>query len=336
MRTVVGLFENLSEANATLDELEACGIAPEQVSVIAPMTGGEPRDTGLLHLKPIQLRDGQRIAAQGPLTSMLTPSTAASSGDLIVASLVRMGVAQDEAIRYVEGVRQGLTLEAVTVDDAQAQEAFRAMQEHGVRGAEGEVKIPVIEEQLRVGKREVPSGGVRVGTYVVTTPVEEPVTLREERVDVQRRPANRPADASAFQEKTFEVTAMAEEPVVAKEARVVEEVVVKKDVTQEKRTIRDRVRKTDVRVEPLEAFDETAYRTHFDESYAGLTDEDYRYEQVLPAYRFGHALRSDERYAGRDWNAIESDVRTAWEAERPGTWSRFKAAVRHAWERAKD
>jgi uncharacterized protein (TIGR02271 family) len=339
MRTLVGLFENLSEANATLDDLAACGIAPEQVSVIAPTTGGAPRDMGSLHLKPIQLPDGQRIAAQGPLTTMLTPSTAASSGDVIATSLVRMGVPPDEAIRYVAGVRQGLTLEAVMVDDAKAQEAFRAMQEHGIRDAkgEGELKVPVIEEQLRVGKRDVPAGGVRVSTYVVTTPVEEPVTLREERVDVERRPANRAADDTAFQEKTFEVTAMAEEPVIAKEARVVEEVVVKKDVSQEKKTIRDRVRKTDVRVEPIQGtFDENAYRAHFDESYGRLSDEEYAYEDVLPAYRYGESLRSDSRYSGRDWSTIEPDARAAWEAEQPGTWSKFKAAVRHAWERAKD
>jgi hypothetical protein len=51
----------------------------------------------------------------------------------------------------------------------------------------GEEVIPVAEERLRVGKRDVSHGRVRIRSYVVETPVEEQVTLREERVAVERR-----------------------------------------------------------------------------------------------------------------------------------------------------
>ncbi len=57
--------------------------------------------------------------------------------------------------------------------------------------------IPVYEEQLRVGKREVGRGSVRVRSYVVEQPVQEQVHLREERVHVERRPVDRPADTAA-------------------------------------------------------------------------------------------------------------------------------------------
>jgi len=90
-----------------------------------------------------------------------------------------------------------------------------------------EVAIPVVEEQLAVGKREVTRGGARIHTYVTERPVEENVTLREEHVNVERRAVNRPAneaDLNTFKEGTFEVTERAEEAVVAKQARVVEEV----------------------------------------------------------------------------------------------------------------
>jgi hypothetical protein len=50
--------------------------------------------------------------------------------------------------------------------------------------------IPVIEEQLAVGKREMNRGGVRVRSFVRKTPVHEQVSLREEHVDVERRPVN--------------------------------------------------------------------------------------------------------------------------------------------------
>jgi hypothetical protein len=55
--------------------------------------------------------------------------------------------------------------------------------------------IPVVEEQVRVGKREVGRGGVRVRSYVRERPVEEQVTLRDETVRVERRPVDRPIGA---------------------------------------------------------------------------------------------------------------------------------------------
>jgi uncharacterized protein (TIGR02271 family) len=114
-----------------------------------------------------------------------------------------------------------------------------------------ETVIPIVEEQLSVGKREVERGGVRVRSYVVETPVEESVTLRDETVNVERRAVNRPADvtADAFRERTIELTETDEEAVVAKTARVVEEVVVSKDVTERTEHVSDTVRRTEVDVE---------------------------------------------------------------------------------------
>lgn len=44
------------------------------------------------------------------------------------------------------------------------------------------VTVPIVEEQLAVGKREVERGAARIRTYVTERPVEETVTLREEHV----------------------------------------------------------------------------------------------------------------------------------------------------------
>jgi len=114
-----------------------------------------------------------------------------------------------------------------------------------------ETVIPIVEEQLSVGKREVERGGVRVRSYVVETPVEESVRLRDETINVERRRVDRPADATAeaFRERTIEVTETDEEAVVAKTARVVEEVVVSKDVKERTERVADTVRRTEVDVE---------------------------------------------------------------------------------------
>jgi len=57
------------------------------------------------------------------------------------------------------------------------------------------------------------------------------------------------ADMKNFKDGDFTVTTQAEEAVVGKEARVVEEVVIGKNVTEREETIRDTVKRTDVEVE---------------------------------------------------------------------------------------
>ncbi|HEY8565497.1 MAG TPA: YsnF/AvaK domain-containing protein [Beijerinckiaceae bacterium] len=111
--------------------------------------------------------------------------------------------------------------------------------------------IPIVEEQIAVGKREVNRGRVRVHSYVVEQPIQEQVTLREEHVHVDRRPVDRPiTDADRlFQERTIEAVERDEQAVVAKEARVKEELVINKEVEQRQETISDTVRRTEVEVE---------------------------------------------------------------------------------------
>lgn len=118
---------------------------------------------------------------------------------------------------------------------------------------QGETVLPIVEEQLRIGKRTVESGAARVRTSVSETPVEKTVNLREEHVTVERRPVDRAVGnaPNAFQEGTIEVTEMAEVPVVSKEARVIEEVVVGKDVTEHQETVRDTVKRTEVDVDEI-------------------------------------------------------------------------------------
>ena len=107
------------------------------------------------------------------------------------------------------------------------------------------------EEKLTVGKRDVAHGRVRVRSYVVETPVQEQVNLRQEHVSIERRSVDRAAGAgdNLFRERTIEAEERAEEAVVAKEARVKEELVLKKDVNQRTETVSDKVRRTEVEVE---------------------------------------------------------------------------------------
>ena len=113
-------------------------------------------------------------------------------------------------------------------------------------------KVDVVEENLEVGKKEVQTGGAKVTSRIVERPVEERVNLKEEHVEVKRKPVDKPADTSKmnnFEEKTLETTETSEVPVVNKEARVKEEVTLEKEVKNKEEVIKDKVKETEVDVD---------------------------------------------------------------------------------------
>jgi uncharacterized protein (TIGR02271 family) len=138
--------------------------------------------------------------------------------------------------------------------DAEVTAEHKPIPAQPIHTDKGEIAVPVIEERLEVGKREVERGGVRVQTRVTETPVEENVQLRDERIHVERRPVDytfHGTESEAFQESIVEIKEAYEELIVNKKARVVEEVVVGKDVEQHTETVRDTLRRTDVDIESL-------------------------------------------------------------------------------------
>ncbi|MBY6261365.1 DUF2382 domain-containing protein [Azospirillum sp. 412522] len=170
--------------------------------------------------------------------------------------------AEEERLRYSPGrtpIDTGVASGTAGVGLTGAAAAMRDVNTDSTRTtrtgtAEREEQIPLVEEQVTVGKRSVERGGVRVRSYVVETPVEEQVRLRDETVTVERRPgglvegsAEVPADA--FRERTIEVTETDEEAVVSKTAHVRETVVVRKDVEERAQSVRDTVRRTEVEIE---------------------------------------------------------------------------------------
>jgi len=115
--------------------------------------------------------------------------------------------------------------------------------------------IPVIEEELQVGKREVQTGGVRIKSRIIEKPVEEKIRLRSEHVTIDRKPADRAAtkeEMDNFKEGTVEVRETSERPVVNKDSRVVEEVNLEKNVSERDETIKDTVRGTKVETENID------------------------------------------------------------------------------------
>ena len=110
--------------------------------------------------------------------------------------------------------------------------------------------IQLAEEKLAVGKRAINRGTTRVRRYVVETPVEEQVSLRDETVVIERRPVmdNRPVTDANFTDKVVEMAETEEQAVVSKTARIKEELVIHKDTNERTETVRDTVRREDAEI----------------------------------------------------------------------------------------
>ena len=106
------------------------------------------------------------------------------------------------------------------------------------------------EEELRVGKREVPAGQIHLRKWVETEPVSEDVELRQDTAHVERRPVDRPlAAGEELGEDTVSVPLSKEEPVVEKTARVKEEIDLQKEAETRSQTVTGEVGKERVEIE---------------------------------------------------------------------------------------
>jgi uncharacterized protein (TIGR02271 family) len=369
-QTVIGVFDTFDHAERAKQQLIARGFSASDVQVRA---------------------HGADLAG----TASRTTTTTTTDDDTGFMESVRnffsdlFGPDADDAGHYSEAVRRGGAVVAVTVSDESridsAREALAATgavdiekrvaqwKQTGYQGYRSDAApytrdeiaqersrvIPVVEEELEVGKREVDLGAVRVVSRMVETPVNESVTLREEHAKIERRPVDRPAseaDLANFREESIEVRETAEKAVVTKNARVVEEVSVGKTATERTEQVTDSVRKTVVDVQndgkrTAAGVTGSMVGTTADNMAATNTsadyDDDFRsdwntryasmggtYDDYAPAYRYGSTLGADTRYKGRSWDEIESGARSDWQTRYPdSSWENFKAAVRHGWER---
>ncbi len=262
-KTVVGLFATTAQAEQVRKTLVADGFSEQSIRVVAnDDTSSAQSATGTISDK-----DYTDVGSGG----------GTGIGEKVSSFFRNLSGGDEHAhAHYAEGVNSGGALLTATVEDERATEVASTLREYGARDIEGatsqqkvasasafaqtgqseavgQTAIPIVEEELVVGKREVDRGGVRIYSHVVERPVEADVTLRDERVNVERRVVNRPATAADFGtgEASFELRATGEEAVVGKNSRVTEEVLVGKQASEHSEAIHDTVRKTEVEVEQL-------------------------------------------------------------------------------------
>lgn len=266
-KTITAMFDSRTDAEAAAERLRAAGIGADDVSVVDQSTPGYTADRtpttsdnkGIwASIKGVFLPDEDRHTYEEGIHRGGAVLTAHVSDDRADEAV---HVLDDADSVDLDGRTQDWSASGWNNPIAAAPMATGAMggmnrdmdrstMDRTDTGREGEA-IPIVEEQLVVGKRAVERGGVRVRSYVVETPVSEQIGLRDEHVTVERRRVDLPLREAGdvFRERTIAMTETGEEAVVGKTARVVEEVVLRKQVGERTETVTDTVRRTEVEVD---------------------------------------------------------------------------------------
>lgn len=242
--TVIGIFDSKSEADNAVNQLISNGLSAGNIDSCSnssfnsaststdSSTGNKFSNFfGSVLDKEDDVKKYSTVAGRG--CTVTVHASSSQEAHMAAEILDRFGAVDvDERAQQLSGSNYGQTPGAAAMDSTNT--------------------IPVIEENLQVGKRVVETGGVRLRSRIIERPVEEHLRLREEHVSVERNPVNRavsPTDLDNFREETFEVTQTAEVPIASKEVRVVEELHLSKNVEEREEVIRDSVRHTEIDVE---------------------------------------------------------------------------------------
>src|SRR5688572_1888313 len=214
-KTVIGLMDNIGEAQNVVNDLVASGIERDDIGFMAnekQATSTRPKSddgadatsgalagagtgaaiggvAGLaLSLAPLAIPGIGPILAAGPIAAALTGAGIGALAGGLIGGLTKLGVPEEDAHYYAEGVRRGGILVTVAADDDQeADQAVAILKRHGAvdveerasewrkqgwqgrfeeggtrntASATSERTLPVTEEELVVGKRDVERGGV--------------------------------------------------------------------------------------------------------------------------------------------------------------------------------
>lgn len=274
---VTAFFDDRSEAQAAVDRIVRAGVSPADIKLVAGADTATTTTTTSTHergffesLGDLFMPDEDRHTyAEGLRRGgyLVSVPTTYENRDTILDILDDEGTVdmdQREASWRSEGwsgTETGYVAPAATARSqgtATTGASYASSANSGALGSantgsatDRDGTIEVAEENLRLGKRDVSHGRVRVRSYVVEEAVSADVNLRSERVELERRVVDRPvtgADA-AFRDQTIELEETAEEAVVSKEARVKEEIDLRKVGSERVETVSDTVRRTEVDIE---------------------------------------------------------------------------------------
>jgi uncharacterized protein (TIGR02271 family) len=299
--TVVGLFDHQTQAEAAINALKAAGFPERDIGVamrdrtsqgeLTEGTGTQAAEgaaggavgggvvggvIGLLGgLGALAIPGLGPIFAAGWLGSTLAGAGIGAAAGGIIGGLVGLGVPENEARHFEEGIKEGRVLVTVKAED-RAAEAAEILRRHDadlgpafgtvsgssdVRSARstanvagtGQERLELREEELEVGKERVQAGEVRLRKEVVTEQRQVDVPVTREEVVIERHAvsgdAARTAAGDLAEGEEIRVPIMEEEVRVEKRPVVKEEVTLGKRQVTETERVNETLRREEARIE---------------------------------------------------------------------------------------
>ena len=155
------------------------------------------------------------------------------------------------------GEGQSTDLDVQPTRDAHLASEKKASTARREATGENTIEVPLSEEEVKVGKRTVGAGEVKIHKTVTTEQVNVLVELKREDIVVERVAAHEvESGEEAFQEEVIKIPLSREEPVIEKEVHVTGGVRLRQTKGVDKETIRETVRRENVDV------DESGKTTH--------------------------------------------------------------------------
>ncbi|SDR42738.1 hypothetical protein SAMN05443245_5883 [Paraburkholderia fungorum] len=328
--TVIGLFDTYTQAESARDTLVQTGFARESIELQA-------------NPQPTVASATDEVAGAGMLANI----------ERFLASLFASGPRAPETARYVEAMRRGAVLVCVNAtSESHAELARSTLTRLGATDI-GD-RLPTWEAQPEARREHSVLDELGIGAVTAATPQ----TSSAVRPGVSATDTTRAASAAepyyamppgSTDAEPFVPPPLAERPLidpvnepvvdplvgdagrsaiaagsVAGSGAVMQPSEVVPNTTQPAGAVGAQI--------PNEYLEyEEDFRSHYDEQYAA---DNARYEDYVPAYRYGAEIAADTRFRDRPWDEIEPEARDHWERTSPdSTWERFKLAVRHGWER---
>lgn len=362
-RTVVALFDDFTSASDAVRELADNGFSRSDLSILASDRTGEygrymsTRDTGqttdegavsgagvgagigavigglagiLVGLGALTIPGIGPVLAAGPLSAAVAGLAGAGAGAVaggvtggLIGALADMGIPEDNAQYFAEGIRRGGTLVTVRTSDEMSNRARDILNNHDP--VDMNVRVSEWRDEGWTGF-ESAAGPMMGGSERSDTGITMDRTEHSDVGSTMGRPESEPLvdmETSSYIGRTD-----IEDRDVARE--VGDEAM---HSTLETTEWGQETSRTGTPAYTDFTNYSDSFRNHFSTSMYANT---YTYEQYEPAYRYGYDLATNNRYRERDWNEIESEAQRYWDERNPGTWDRIRNAVRHAWEEVKD
>jgi uncharacterized membrane protein len=324
-KTVVALFDNIQQAHDAVRDLNTTGISRENISLVSNDVEGtysqqldrdaqsnlETSDTAenigkgagagavigglgglVVGLGALAIPGIGPVVAAGPIATTLAGAGVGAVAGGLVGALVDIGVPEEDAKLYSEGVRRGGTLLTVQADEQQVDQVIDMLNQHRP------VDIKERREQWSTGHdagldRDVTTSR-DYGSHQDFSgrgSLEEDITFRDDSV-------------------TYDSNRV--------------------DYTDEGMERDVYMRADDVETTGMERQNdfEQQWRMHFEQ-----TNRQGRFEDYVPAYRYGHRLNERENFRNREWLDIEREIQMDWEQRNPDyPYNDYREYIRSGWE----